>query len=311
MTVHTPQPSVGSPASLTNNAGKTVVLLNNGSYGGVSNFLNDTWTFTGTDWTQQSPGNFDSAGPLPLRTDAAMSYDGYNAMLFGGRGQSELDGVLGDTWTWNGTVWAKQTTAVAPPNRFKHELAYLAGGATPGAVLFGGRNVNDMFVDTWIWNGTVWSQVTVANGAGPAGRTDACFAASPTAAILFGGSGTNSQFNDTWSFNGTAWSALSPATSPSVRSGACMSYDSSNSVWVMFGGRNEYGFLPETWTFNGTTWTQRSIGAGPAGRFGASMAFDTTSHTTIMFGGNTATQQDSASSETWSFNGSTFVWTQL
>lgn len=309
MTTHTPQPSVFSPASLTNNAGKTVVLLNNGSYGGVSNYLNDTWTFTGTDWTQQSPGNFDPAGPLPVRTDASMSYDGNNTMLFGGRGQSELDGVLNDTWTWNGTAWTKQSPAASPPGRFKHELTYLA--AASGAVMFGGRNVNDMFVDTWIWNGTTWAQVTVANGAGPAGRTDSCFAASASLALLFGGAGTNSQFNDTWTFNGTVWAQLAPATSPSVRSGACMTYDTSNSLWVLFGGRNEYGFLPETWTFNGTTWTQRSIGAGPAGRFGASMAFDTTSHTTIMFGGNTATQQDSASSETWSFNGSTFVWTQL
>ena len=55
--------------------------------------LADTWTWNGTNWTQQSP-----ATSPPARYEAALAY-GASAgqlLLFGGEGSS---GFLGDTWT--------------------------------------------------------------------------------------------------------------------------------------------------------------------------------------------------------------------
>lgn len=312
MTVHTPQPCVGAVMSLTNNAGANVALLDNGAYPGNVPYENDTWTWTGTDWTQKGQA-FDTTAPLPGRIDSAGSYDGNNFVLFGGRGASATDGTLDDTWSWSGTAWTKLAPATSPSGRYKHEMAYLSTGANPGSVMFGGRNNNDFLEETWVWTGTTWTQIALANGTSPAARVDHAMAASPTAVLLFGGSTTNQQLNDTWNFNGTVWAKLGPATSPSARSGHCMAYDSSNSIWVMFGGANEYNYLPETWIFTGTNWQLVSVpaGTGPSGRVGASMAFDIGSHKTIMFGGVTGTHNNSAVSHTWSFDGAALTWTLL
>lgn len=306
-------------------SGSTIVLLDPGSYPSFSTYGNETWIWNGTngngDWTLlNAPATIvDPAGPLGPsvngvkmsgRLGQAMAFDGTNVMVFGGEGTSSMAGVFQDTWTFNGTTWTLQSPATAPYRRYNAEAAYLAG---TGAVMFGGEIVGQILNETWTWNGTTWAQVTVANGAGPAGRTGHCMAASSSTVVLFGGRGTNSQFQDTWTFNGTTWTKLSPATSPSVRDGACMAYDSVNSIWVMFGGQNEYSYLPETWTFNGTTWTQVTVanGAGPAGRIGAQMAFDTVSGKTIMFGGVSADNTHVAGSATWSFNAATGTWVQL
>ena len=44
--------------------------------------------------------------------------------------------VFGETWTWDGSTWTKQTTAAHPPARYEASMAYDA--ATSTVVLFGG-----------------------------------------------------------------------------------------------------------------------------------------------------------------------------
>ena len=312
MTTHTPlrcANSVMSGTPATGFTGQRVVLLDTGNFPSFSSFLNETWVFTGTDWTNTGATLVDPNGPLPGRTGAVMCSDGTNVMLFGGQGSSSTAGVFEDTWLWNGTSWTKASPATVPFGRYGAEAAYLAG---TGAVMFGGENLLFKTLETWIWNGTTWAQVSLANGASPAARCGHVMAASSSLILLFGGEGTNSQFNDTWTFNGTTWTKLAPANSPSVRSGACMAYDTVNHIWVLFGGSNPLNYLDETWTFNGTTWTQVVLGngVGPSGRVGAQMAFDATSGKTILFGGINATTNYPAN-DTWAFDGSALTWTQL
>lgn len=292
-------------------SGKKVVLLDTGNYPSFSTYLNETWEFTGTNWVNTSASLVNTNGPVPGRSNGIMAYDGTNVMLYGGQGGSSAAGVLNDTWVWSssGQTWTQAAPTTVPYGRYKAAAAYLLGS---GTVMFGGENLLYKLLETWVWNGTTWTQVTVANGAGPAARTDHVMAASTTEIVMFGGEGTNSQFNDTWTFNGSTWTQLTPATSPSVRSDACMAFDSVNNIFVMFGGKNEYNYLNETWTFNGTTWSQvaHTNGTGPAGRVGAQMAFDTQSGTTIMYGGISA-GDNYPSNATWSFNGATLTWTLL
>lgn len=322
MTTHTPLRCAYS--GMVAQSGK-IVLLNSGNYPSFSSYLNQTWVWNGTngneDWTDVSPAAsvIDPNGPLgpstpvvmSARINQTMAFDGYGVMVFGGQGSSSTAGAFNDTWVYNGTSWSLVHPATKPGARYGAEAAYLAG---TGAVMFGGQNAGWILNETWVWNGTTWAQVSVANGAGPAGRLGHSIAASGSAVLLFGGSGTSDNlFSDTWSFNGTTWTQLG-VTGPSARTGACMAYDSHNSLWVLFGGMNEYNNLVETWTFNGTTWTQVSVanGAGPAGRVGAEMAFDTTNNLTIMYGG-IATNSNGLypSNETWAFNGATSTWTKL
>ena len=88
MTVHTPPQCVNSVMSAAPTAGARVVLLDAGSFGGFSNYLNETWTLNSStpDWTAKSTGLINSTGPLPGRQNACMCFDGYNTMMFGGQG---------------------------------------------------------------------------------------------------------------------------------------------------------------------------------------------------------------------------------
>jgi hypothetical protein len=297
--------------SAASTSGAKVVLLNTGNYPAFSNYLNETWIFTGTDWTDLSSTLIDPNGPLPCRTDAVMAFDGYNTILYGGRGASSLVGVLEDTWVWNGTAWTLLSPATTPFGRCKAE----ACGLGNSVVMFGGALANgQLLAETWVWDGyhQTWAQVTSTNSATtwPAARIGHCMASNGTTVVLFGGKGYNSQYNSTWTYTAVGgWTKLSPTTSPSVRSEACMAYDSTNNIWVLFGGQNANSYLDETWTFDGSNWTQVT-GTMPSGRIGAEMAFDVTSHKTILFGGINATTNDPAN-DTWSFNGATGIWTQL
>jgi hypothetical protein len=313
MTTHTPLRCANSvmAADPGASAGSRVVLLDTGNYPSFSSFLNETWTFSGTDWTNTSATLVNANGPLPGRTDMCMSYDGYNVMMFGGKGGSSAAGAFEDTWLWSGTAWTQAAPVTVPFARWNTACAYLVG---TGVVMFGGENTLNRLLETWVWNGNTqtWSLLSLANGASPNARTGHVMASTGSSVLLFGGDGDNSQFNDTWTFAAGAWTKQAPTASPSVRSGACMSYDGYGSVYVLFGGRDEYNYLPETWLFGGSTWTKVAVanGAGPSARVGAQMCFDSQSNRTILFGGVNATTNYPAN-DTWSFNALSGVWTQL
>ena len=317
MTTHTPPRCTNSEMV---KLGSTLVLLNPGSYPSYSTFGNQTWIWNGTngrgDWTQLTT-NFINATPLgPSLNDVvlsgrvgqAMAYDGTNVVLFGGKGSSNLAGVFKDTWTFDGSDWTLNTPTNAPFGRFNAQAAYLAG---TGAVLFGGETNSEILNETWIWNGSIWTQVDVGNGTGPAARSLHCMAASTTTVLLFGGHGTLRRFNDTWTFDGATWTKVTTSTSPSARDGACMAYDTLNNVWVMFGGQTNSNYLAETWTFDGATWTKITTTGSPAGRIGAAMAYDLSSRSVIMYGGITSTNTSRPCNETWAYDVFTSTWTKL
>jgi hypothetical protein len=306
MTVHTPLRC--SNTVMIQRGTNEVVLMDTGNYPSYSNFLNQTWTWNGTDWTGTSATLIDPNGPLPGRINMMMAYDGTHVVVYGGQGGPSA-GVFDDTWTWNGTAWSKSSPATVPFGRYDAQIAYLAG---TGAIMFGGAGGSGSGVllnETWLWASNNWTQQTPTNS--PSARMGHCMAASSSAVIMFGGSISSGEMkNDTWSYSSGNWTQLAPATAPSARTGACMSYDSVNSKWVMFGGKNEYYNLPETWTWNGTTWSLVSVGSGPNAKLNAQMCFDTQSGKTILFGGIDAAT-NYPSNETWAFNGATNLWSKL
>ena len=112
-----------------------------------SDGFNDTWTFNGTTWTQQSP----TTSPSPARVDASMAYDPVTGqlVLFGGyRPGGGYD--FNETWTYDGTTWTEQSPATKPPVSSGSPMAY--DPAFGQLVLF---TVNDT---TWTYNGTTWTQ---------------------------------------------------------------------------------------------------------------------------------------------------------
>jgi hypothetical protein len=305
MTTHTPLRCANS--FMVQRGSSEVVLMDTGAYPSVSNFLNETWTWNGTDWTNTGTTLIDANGPLPGRINHVMAYDGYNVMLFGGQADSSLGGYLRDTWTWGGSSWVRKSPTTSP---FGRHLAEACRSTTTAlnATMFGGYGGNAKLVnETWKWDGYLqnWTQQSPATS--PPARIGHCMAGGPTFLVMFGGSNSAGECkNDTWKYDGTTWTLQAPATSPSSRIGASMAYDATNNVWVLFGGMNEYYRLPETWTYNGTTWTQAAPATSPPGLTWSQMCWDSQSGRVLLFGGFSATD-NYASAQTWSWNGTTWA----
>jgi hypothetical protein len=150
-------------------ATKQVVL-----FGGYGDFAesNDTWTWNGTNWSQVV-----SATNPPARSGHSMAFDALHGeiVLFGGFLSQPTPTWFSDTWVWNGKKWQQIANPKPPEGRAGHVLAYhtgrqavfMIGGA-------GGKDVTtntynyDFTRETWIWNGTTWTQEFPAIQPGPA-----------------------------------------------------------------------------------------------------------------------------------------------
>ena len=81
------------------------VLLFGGDAGGSKPFLNATWAWTGTTWTQLSP-----ATPPPARAYGSMTYDSANQRVVLYAGRTNLPTTYPTTaWSWDGSTWQKLT----------------------------------------------------------------------------------------------------------------------------------------------------------------------------------------------------------
>ena len=119
---------------------------------GGTPFLGDTWTWNGSDWTQQHP-----AKSPPTRMLASLAYDAASGqfVLFGGKHIPGMVPGLNDTWIWTGSNWVQQHPATVPHTRAQASLAY--DGATKNLVLYGGSDLSQLN-DTWVWTSSNWVQ---------------------------------------------------------------------------------------------------------------------------------------------------------
>ncbi len=262
-----------------------VVLLDPGSYPGVSRYLNKTFEFASGDWTVGT-SSF-SAGPLPARAKFGLCYDGYQIMVAGGQADSETGGVLTTCARYDGTTWTSTTSL--PYGRFNCQMVLL-NTAAPKAIMFGGETQSEILAGTYTWNGHGSSlSWTAFGGAEPPARTKFQMSGGPVNCVVFSGAGTNQLLTDCWSFNGTTWTRRSPTGSPPPRMNGCMAYDVANSRYILFGGQNESGeaLSPVTYALAAdfSAWTVVNSTFTPPGLIGASMCYDVAAGTIIMTGG--------------------------
>jgi hypothetical protein len=223
--------------------------VNNGEaviFGGVKGVvpIAETWTFSGTDWTQKSPATSPSNRAFPAMAYHAASNE---VILFGG-----LDGAAmptSDTWSWNGTNWTNKMPVTTPPARYWTALAYDANRQK--TVMFGGfENIGPSALsDVWEWDGTDWTQITPAPGPSARFTHRMSYDSTLEKIVLFGGSTLTDPLNETWTWDGTTWEQLSPGTAPSARSDHGQVFDAQSGKTVIFGGATGTGVLNETWTF--------------------------------------------------------------
>ncbi len=267
------------------------------------------------DWTQKLPVN-----SPPARRNHAMAYDAAHGqvVLFGGSVPSSNgsnDRVLSDTWTWDGSNWTKRSPANSPPARAYHSITY--DSLHQQVVLFGGttRFGASPFSDTWVWDGTNWTQKSTANS--PPARINHAMAydAARGQVVLFGGccGAPNIDVQDTWIWDGSNWEQKFPANRPGVRQNHAMAYDSVHAQIVLFGGQLDdgahYGAYSDTWTWDGSNWTQQSPANSPPRRRYPAMASEPTRGLAVLFGGLYLTDPPgdfvgTALSDTWIWDGS-------
>jgi hypothetical protein len=163
--------------------------------------LLETWEWTGTAWNQVTVAN--GAGPAARVGHAMAGNNTGTVLLFGGSGTNSQ---FNDTWQYtHAGGWVQQFPATSPSVRSNAVMTYDSTNAQ--WVLFGGTNEYNYLVETWIFKSGNWTQISVANGAGPAGRKNAQMAYDSTNSqtLLFGGvsGGTNYPSNATWALTGT------------------------------------------------------------------------------------------------------------
>jgi hypothetical protein len=171
--------------------------------------------WSGSTWS--SAPQSAQAGPSPRYSATIMNAPGRGLLLFGG--EDILGNTFGDTWLLTGTGWellAAGDAAGGPPAR--------AGAAAApwrnSVVLFGGADVDgNPLNDTWIWDGSTWTQVLQEAG-GPDARAFHAMGALGDQVVLFGGFGNTGLFGDTWIWNGS-WTP-GPDAGPPARSDAAM-----------------------------------------------------------------------------------------
>jgi len=263
-------------------------VLFGGTSGQTGAALNDTWTWDGTAWTQQSP----TTSP-PVRYSATMAYlPGVGVVLFGGDNGSGTS--LSDTWVYNATTWT-QVTGTGPGARESASMAYDA--ALGKIVLFGGLELSGgsevgRYSDTWTFNGTTWTQLSPTSN--PSARNGAAMTYDPALSklVLFGGlpGGSGNDDNDTWTFDGTTWTQLSPSSSPSVRQDVGLAWDPTLNTLLLYGGySNGSGtYYGDEWAFDGTNWDQGAAYVSGGPRSVPNLAQDPANGALMLFGGATA-----------------------
>jgi hypothetical protein len=263
------------------------VVLFGGQASGV--VLQDTWTYDGISWRQESPSNVPAK-----RKDCAMAFDAFRGevVMFGGYD----NGSLRDTQKWNGTDWVPAMTPAALTIRSQVSMAYDV--ARQSILMYGGY-ANTALKDTWIWNGAMWSQPTL-----PLPVVDPSYAQAPGLAydstrnvVLF------FEFNKTYDWNGMAWKNSDALSTPAPRNGVHMVNDSKRQRVVMFGGTlySNNSLLNEVYEWNGFTWTLRStVSAPPPAREGHAMAYDSLRGKVVVFGGSNPTLGNYLN-DTWEF----------
>ena len=206
--------------------------------------------------------------------------------------------------------WYQQYPAANPGPRFESSLTYDA--AHGQVVLFSGND--DPNNDTWLWNGTNWTQSPVSAASSPSARWNPAmvYDGAHGQVVLFGGTDNSSgnRLGDTWLWNGTTWT-LASTTGPTGRNASAMVYDAAANEVLLFGGIDTSG-TPQNdlWAWNGTTWTplipSNSTGS-PSPRDDFGMAYDAALGKVILFGGSSTAGN---LNDTWTWDGMN-GWTQL
>jgi hypothetical protein len=223
-------------------------------------------------------------------------------------------------------AWAQLTPASAPLARNSAGFAYDA--ATGTDILTGGRTGCSpnagQYVDTWSWNGTVWTQLhPKADGPGEMAWFTMAYDDATGQEIAVGAYSGCGISTGMWTWNGSQWTqAPQTLALPDALDTYSMAYDTATRSMILVGYAvpSDDGEPavpghtgPETWSWNGSHWTFLHPATSAPAVENPSIAYDASTQQVVLFGGEVVTQPDNipqngeASGATWLWNGTTWA----
>ena len=293
-------PAIGDPgAAFDLERGRMVIFggATTGCASGTASVVDETWVWTGATWIQAVPTDRPAARRLP-----AMVYDeGRRRILM--HGGDTGSGVLGDLWQFDGTNWSPvATSAPRPSARAGHAMAY--DPESGEVVLFGGRSsAGTGLNDTWILDGTNWSQRAPALRPTTRYQHRMLYARQRKQIVLFGGVEGFTDRSDSWAWTGANWVNTTPNNPddppPDVRRDHTMAYNAATGEALLYAGA--IGNFPvalggDTWLFDGYRWRLIQDPSPPGGRNSAAMTYDAARARSVLFGSATTTYEHSGAS---------------
>jgi hypothetical protein len=201
----------------------------------------------------------------------------------------------------------------APPTRYGPSACF--DPERRGLVLFGGIGSTTDFGDTWLLEGSTWTQESSPVSPSPRHDAPIVYVPSMHACFMFGGVDTNlNNMADGWAWDGTSWTNVSFAgPSPSGRSAGILVYDSSRNKVVLIGGIRSLSaqqpqLLQEVWEFDPPTssWALRGNNEPPVSNSVA--AFDPVRQRIVMVGGEPYVGQIPTLLQVWEYEPVAGTW---
>lgn len=210
------------------------------AFGGVSpyggTYYNQTWLFSGGNWTQLSP----AASPPP-RAAFSMAYDAADRemVLFGGTNATVP--AMRDTWTFNGTTWTRVHSRFNPPASSSGGMVFdaLSNWTLMVGEVHGSRWVRG----TWAFHAGQWSllagNVTPLPASTPKRYLAYVSALGNGTPVLFGGEvpgNPYAKYNATYEFFDGGWHEMRLTGAPPPLANGGLVDDAADGYDLLFGG---------------------------------------------------------------------------
>ncbi len=205
----------------------------------------ETWVWDGSTWTEKFPKN------VPNDYLGTMAYDAAHkqVVMFTNGGSTNAS----ETWIWDGNDWTQKFPVNVPPSRVSPAMGYDAEHKK--VVLFGGAYYegSPIYSDTWLWDGTDWTQRFPENSPPPRYNTTLAYDEIRQQTVLFGG---YPGLTDTWVWNGLNWTEKSPATNPGPGGQVASAYDATDQGVLVVENN-------QSWLWNGNDWIEKAATGSP------------------------------------------------
>ncbi len=150
-----PAGRLDAPMAYDKATGEVVLFGGETAITNAGSLLDDTWDWTGSGWTEQSP----SSSPPPS-AGGSMTYDSATGsmLLFGGSTAYQGNGLINSVWGWNGANWMLQSPTTSPPARLDASMTFdesknriVLFGGDPGSSAETGQLLGPFLGDTWTY----------------------------------------------------------------------------------------------------------------------------------------------------------------